>query len=100
MNNLINKINLRFESGNSVPVDSVRITREEWEDIQSHIFEITEQRNVLAKSVKQALMITSDYYDNDSSIGDALNKMERWSVRVMGKSPEWDALVASKEVKS
>lgn len=37
MSELINKINLRFESGNSVPVDSVRITREEWEEVQREV---------------------------------------------------------------
>lgn len=37
MSELINKINLRFESGNSVPVDSVRITREEWGAVQREL---------------------------------------------------------------
>lgn len=95
----IKTINRRFESGNSVAVDSVRITREEWEAINSSIAELTEHRDVLAKSVKQALFITSEYDNNDSSIGECLNKMDRWSVRVMGKSKEWDALMAAQEVK-
>jgi hypothetical protein len=37
MTTLIDRINERFRSGNDVPVDSVRVTAEEWEQIRSRI---------------------------------------------------------------
>lgn len=95
---LIQKIDMRFQSGNSVDVDSVRISQEEWAQLKTHIELLVEQRGVLAKSVKQALLITSEYDDGDDCIGDCLSKLDTWALRVMGKSAEWDALMASQQV--
>lgn len=60
MNDLINKINLRFESGNSVPVDSVRITREEWDSLLAERDDAIEREQALAKKC-DALRIAEDH---------------------------------------
>lgn len=55
MNDLINKINLRFESGNSVPVDSVRITREEWDSLVAERDAALEREQALATKLDKSI---------------------------------------------
>lgn len=74
MNDLINKINLRFESGNSVPVDSVRITREEWDLLVAERDAAIEREQALAAHVEKVQLLADsdrvddEFYDEDGDL--------------------------------
>ena len=39
---IITEIDLKFKSGNDVPVADVRLTREEWDELKAHIIKFEE----------------------------------------------------------
>lgn len=43
--NIIEKISAKFRSGNDIPVSRTMLTRDEWQELLSHIWQLEEERD-------------------------------------------------------
>lgn len=51
--NLIEQIDLRFRSGNSIPIERAHVTAEEWTEIRAFIFLAEEAQTVMAAALSR-----------------------------------------------